>query len=59
MSTYALLEGIGVLSFNLPTDRVQKLFTLLPKRYGLQVAPLLDTSQAVSPFSLSAILSPK
>ena len=57
ITLYALLEVIGILSFNLPTDQIQKLFTLLPKRYGLQVVPLLETSQVTPTFSLSAILA--
>lgn len=32
ITLYALLEVIGILSFNLPTDQVQKLFSLLPMR---------------------------
>jgi hypothetical protein len=54
---YALLEVIGVLSFNLPTDQIQRLYSLLPGRYGLQVLPTLNANQEAPTFALSAILA--
>jgi hypothetical protein len=57
ITLYALLEVIGVLSFNLPTDQIQRLHTLLPGRYNLQVLPALGVDQVTPAFSLSAILA--
>ena len=57
MTLYALLEVIGVLSFNLPIDQIQKLYALLPGRYSLQVMPLLAINQDTPTFPLSALLS--
>jgi hypothetical protein len=57
MTLYALLEVIGVLSFNLPTDQIQQLYTVLPRRYGLQVTPALTVGQETPGFPLSALLS--
>ena len=56
ITLYALLEVIGILSFNLPTDQVQKLFALLPKRYGLQVVPALETSRDQEGYELCRLL---
>jgi hypothetical protein len=57
ITLYALLEVIGVLSFNLSTDQIRQLYTLLPGRYGLQVAPALGMSQETPTFTLAAILA--
>jgi hypothetical protein len=57
ITLYALLEVIGILSFNLPSDQIQRLYTLLPGRYGLQVVPALGTDQEAPTFALSAILA--
>lgn len=57
ITLYALLEVIGILSFNLPTDQIQRLYTLLPGRYGLRVVPALGTDQEAPTFALSAILA--
>ena len=55
--TLTLLEVVGVLSFNLPTEQIQRFYTLLPGRYGLQVVPALTTNQEIPTFTPSAILS--
>ena len=39
----ALLEVIGVLSLNLSTDQLRQMYTMLPRRYGLQVVPHWET----------------
>jgi hypothetical protein len=57
ITLHALLEVIGILSFNLPTDQIQRLYALLPGRYGLQVVPALGFSQEVPALTLSAILA--
>ena len=57
ITLYALLEVIGILSFNLPNDQIQRLYTLLPGRYGLRVVPALGTAQEAPTFALSAILA--
>jgi len=57
ITVYALLEVIAILSFNLPTDQIRRLYTLLPGRYGLQIIPALGVDQATPTFSLSAILA--
>jgi hypothetical protein len=56
ITLYALLEVVGILSFNLPTDQV-RLYTVLPQRYGLQVVPALDVNQETPGFPLSSILT--
>ena len=57
ITLYALLEVVGILSFNLSTDQIRQLYTLLPGRYSLQVVPTLGVSQEVPAFALSAILA--
>lgn len=57
ITLHALLEVIGILSFNLPTDQIQRLYALLPGRYGLQVVPALGVSQEIPALTLSAILT--
>ncbi len=57
ITLYALLEVVGILSFNLPTDQIRQLYTVLPQRYGLQVIPSLDISQETPGFPLSNILT--
>lgn len=57
ITLYALLEVIGILSFNLPTEQIQKLYALLPGRYGLQVIPALDVSQNTPTFLLAETLA--
>lgn len=57
ITVYTLLEVVGILSFNLPTDQIRRLYTLLPGRYNLQVVPALGVSQEVPAFALSAILT--
>lgn len=55
-TVYALLEVIGISSFNLPTEQIQKLYALLPRRYGLEVVPSLSLGHNMPTFSLAAIL---
>jgi hypothetical protein len=57
ITLYALLEVIGVLSFNLPSEQILKLYSLLPGRYGLHVTPAVNLSQDAPTFSLTAILA--
>ena len=57
ITLYALLEVIGILSFNLPTDQIQRLYALLPRRYDLQVVPALGVSQEVPALAISVILA--
>jgi hypothetical protein len=57
ITLYALLEVIGVLSFNLPIEQIHKLYSLLPERYGLHVMPALNLSQDAPTFPLTAILA--
>lgn len=58
VTLYALLEVIGILSFNLSTEQIQKLYSLIPGRYGLQVIPTLaDVGQNAPTFSLADILA--
>jgi hypothetical protein len=56
ITLYALLEVIGILSFNLPTEQIQPLYTLLPGQYGLQVIPVSELDQETPAFSLSEII---
>lgn len=56
VTLYALVEIIGILSFNLPTEQIQKLYALLPGRYGLQVIPALDVNQNTPTFLLAKTL---
>jgi hypothetical protein len=57
ITLYALLEVVGILSFNLPTDQIVRLYALLPSRYGLQVVPARGASPETPAFALSAILA--
>jgi len=57
ITVYALLEVIGVLSFNLSTDQIRQLYFLLPGRYGLQIVPALSDTQEIPTFTLSIILT--
>jgi hypothetical protein len=57
ITLYALLEVIGVLSFNLSTDQLRQMYTLLPGRYGLQVVPHWEAQQYLPTFPLSAVLA--
>ena len=57
ITLYALLEVVGVLSFNLPAEQIQRFYTLLPGRYGLQVVPALTVGQEMPTFTPSTILT--
>lgn len=57
ITLYALLEVVGVPSFNLPTDQIQRFYTLLPGRYGWHVVPALEISQTIPTFALTAMLT--
>lgn len=57
ITLYTLLEVVGVLSFNLPAEQIQRFYTLLPGRYGSQVVPALAINQEVPTFTPSAILA--
>ncbi|MGH7965050.1 MAG: hypothetical protein ACRERD_25105 [Candidatus Binatia bacterium] len=57
ITLYALLEVVGILSFNLPTDQIGQLSALLPRRYGLQVVPAQEADQDIPTFARSAILA--
>lgn len=57
ITLYTLLEVVGILSFNLPSAQIPRIYTLLPGRYNLLVVPALGVSQEVPAFALSAILT--
>ena len=56
ITLYALLEIIGVLSFNLPSEQIRQLYSALPSRYSLQVIPAVSPAHETPTFLLSAIL---
>jgi hypothetical protein len=45
ITLYALLEVIGILSFNLPTDQIRQLYTVLPKSEHRIVAHFVTGSE--------------
>ena len=57
ITLYTLLEVVGVLGFNLPTEQIQRFSILLPGRYGLQVMPALAINQEIPTFTPCAILA--
>jgi hypothetical protein len=57
ITLYALLEVVGILSFNLSTDQIRRFYALLPRQYSLQVVPALEVSQEMPTFVLSTILA--
>ena len=57
ITLYALLEVIGILSFNLPAEQMQRLYALLSGRYGLQVIPALEVNQNTPAFLLAETLT--
>ena len=56
ITLYALLEVVGVLSFNLPTDQIQRFYTLLLGRYGLHVVQAWRSVKQSQPLRLPRCL---